>query len=153
MAEPVYSFEHAIAAAAAKVLTAAGIPAVALSDASPKRSFPSVLVEPDDLDNAFETSYNDAGIFRMMLYLHCDTYLPDDANGAANASLVSLVRTCMFTGFAAQLAAEAANFAFYAVRPGKSYAADETDLRRITQEVEVIFTTATTTEEDSNAVG
>lgn len=140
--------EYKIASAVEAVLRAAEIPAFTVADVGPERSFPSVLVEVTDLDAAIQSSQGDAGVFRVMAYLHCDTYYPDDANGAGNASLVSLVRGCVFIGLRAQVAANCPEYTFFAAIPGKAYAADETNLRRVTQEVEIIFTpTATNTEE------
>ena len=142
------SMEYTVAAAAAKVLANAGITVYTTATASPERVYPSVLVEPDDLTVAITQSDGCSGFWRVMLYIHCDTYLPDDANGAGNASLVSLVRGQVFTGLRAKVAEQCAEYTFFAAIPGKAYAADETNLRRVTQEVEIIFTpTATTTEE------
>ena len=148
------AMEHTVAAAIEAVLRDAEIPAFTMADVGTTRQYPSVLVEVSDMEEAIASSQGDAGVFRAMAYLHIDTYFPDDPNGSALASLVSLARGRVLIGLRAQVAAECPEYTFFAVKPGKAYQADELNLRRITQEVEIVFSpTAQNDEENNNANG
>lgn len=134
------AFESAIVAAMVAVLADCGINAAAGRASIPAPSYPRVLVKTDDIEPiAASGETGSPRAWGATVYLYCDTYFPDDPTGAANASLVRLVRGCTFSGLATLLAAKAPAIAFFAAFPVKDYSADEVNLRRTVMEIAVRF--------------